>query len=1040
VVTEKRSASESASQWLVVGPIVTGVQKWTCLPAASKIDVMLRDVLHWVRGFGMDWIGCAKRAIVAASAFAAGILAGDRAVCLRRALAFEPLEPRLHLSAAGLVDVGTQPQGGLADKIVYIHGGHGYTADNEGNGAWSFQRSELFDMIEDLGNVDQMTFLADYLFRAGATVAPLRPVGHQTSEVVLDNDDAGVTFVGNWSNSSASVYFGSAGDVPYKFADTALTETAYARYQPNIPHAGFYPVYAWTPSGGNRATDQLYRVSHTGGITEVHVNHRRVGNGLVYLGTYYFDAGTSGYVDISNRSSTEGSVVVADMIRFGNGLGDIDRGGGVSGRPREDEAGLYWVKWHVDRSQGIPLSEYLQVDAQGNQDLNDRDATVRLSPRFAEFMNREQDGALADRVFVSFHSNASGGRGVLGLYNGNNSPGSRTPNQFLLANTLGREINDDLVAQNGQFEHNWFNRGSNVTLDRSDIEFGEINNEQVQNEFDATIVEVAFHDNQMDAELMRDRKVRDALARATYQGIVKYFRAVDGNTTPLEVLPAVPSSVSARSNAAGSVTIAWTPPVTNAYVGDGADGYRIYASANGYAFDGGTFVSGGATNSATLTGYDPRLPYYFKVVAVNEGGESPASEVLTVLPSGGAKQVLVVNGFDRNDRALSDKHPFGGGGNTVDRVRLRSGNSRDYVVQVAAAIHAAAPGVHVDSTSNEAVTGGSVNLVDYDTVIWILGEESTADDTFNTTEQTLVEQFITAGGNLFLSGAEIAWDLDQQNNGRTFFENTLQGNYVADDANTYNVTGATGGIFAGLSFSFDNGALYYNVDFPDVINTQTGAQSALTYSGGTGGNAAIQVAGSAGRGRIVMLGFPFETITTAASRAAVIDRALAYFGLAASSRPAADFNYDGAIDAADYTVWRRNKGTTVLPGTLGDADGNGSVDDADYQIWRAQFGTIPGAAGSASMSSVPQSIAFTAPQPAANQSPAVARRRTFVGRNPATYTSPRERWDLLLATLAADRESNALVATPLRTLERQRIKASDADSTPATLTAVPIQS
>ncbi len=91
-------------------------------------------------------------------------------------------------------------------------------------------------------------------------------------------------------------------------------------------------------------------------------------------------------------------------------------------------------------------------------------------------MNREQDGALKDRVFVSFHSNAAGGRGVLGLYNGNNTPASRTPNQFLLANTLGREINDDLVAQNGQFEHDWFNRGTNVTLDRSDIEFGEINN------------------------------------------------------------------------------------------------------------------------------------------------------------------------------------------------------------------------------------------------------------------------------------------------------------------------------------------------------------------------------------------------------------------------------------------------------------------------------------------------------------------------------------------------------------------------------------
>jgi hypothetical protein len=109
-------------------------------------------------------------------------------------------------------------------------------------------------------------------------------------------------------------------------------------------------------------------VHHSGGITEVTVNHERVGNGLVYLGTYYFETGTEGYVDISNRSSDSG-VVIADMIRFGNGVGDINRGNGVSGLNREDEAGLYWVEWHVDRSQGIPESEYRATS-------DDRDATV----------------------------------------------------------------------------------------------------------------------------------------------------------------------------------------------------------------------------------------------------------------------------------------------------------------------------------------------------------------------------------------------------------------------------------------------------------------------------------------------------------------------------------------------------------------------------------------------------------------------------------------------------------------------------------------
>ena len=970
---------------------------------------MTRNLPDHSRGVLMHWIDGAKRALVAGTAFLTGVLGGDRPAALRRVWAFEPLEPRLPLSAAGLVEVGTQPEGGLSEKIVYIHAGHGYTAANQTNGAWSFQRGEGFEMIEDLGNVDQMTFLADYLFRAGATVVPLRPIGHQTNEVVLDNDDSGVTFVGNWSDSSSSVYFGGPADVPYRFATTSSTETAYARYQPNIPEAGFYPVYAWTSYGGNRAADQLYRVHHSGGITEVAVDHRRVGNGLVYLGTYYFESGNEGYVDISNRSNSADSVVVADMIRFGNGMGDIDRGGGVSGLAREDEAGLYWVQWHVDRSQGIPTSEYRALDS-------DRDATVSLSPRYAEYMNREADGTLSDRVFVSYHSNASGGRGVLGLYNGNNNPSTATPNQFLLARTLGLEVNDDLVAQNGQFEHNWNNRGTNVTLDRSDIEFGEINNTHIQNEFDATIVEVAFHDNQLDAELMRDPKVRDAVARATYQGLIKYFREVDNNTTISTALPAAVTGVHAESIAAGSVTIAWQPPAASSYLGDAPTGYRIYASTDGYGFDGGTFVDGGATTTATLNGYDPTTPYYFKVVAVNDGGESPASEVIGALPGGGAKQVLIVNGFDRLGRTLNPKQPFGTPPNTIERVRPLESNSRDYAVQVASAIHAAEPGVHVDSTSNEAVITGAVDLTDYHSVIWILGEESTADDTFNATEQTKVEEFLAGGGNLFVTGAEIAWDLDQQGNGVFFFENTLKGNYTADDANTYNVSGAEGGIFEALSFSFDDGTLFYDAQFPDVINPQSGAQTTVTYSGGAGGSAGIQVTGTDGRGSIVMFGFPFETITTAANRTAVIDRVFDFFGVAALSPTNADFNGDGTVDAADFVVWRKNNGMSVAPGTLGDADFNGQVNDDDYQIWRVQFGTSPGAASGAGTNEAtppidvgtkvePGSALQLEPQswePAETSLRAVARPQFVPAQRRLASSSASEGHELLLAIAADD--------------------------------------
>lgn len=361
-------------------------------------------------------------------------------------------------------------------------------------------------MVEDLGNQDQLTAYVNYLWNAGATVVPLRPVGHQPNEVVLDNDSPGVTFSGAWSNSTGTPWYGEASDaVHYRFATASAAETAVARYAPNLPAAGHYPVYAWALDGDNRATYQLYRVVHAGGATEVKVNHRRVGKGWVYLGTYYFHAGTGGAVEISNRSSASvGSAVIADAIRFGNGAGDVSRGSGpVSGRSREDEAALYWIMRSA--GQGVASSVY----APNGDDSTD---TVGAPIRFAAHMNRETQGPATDRVYLGFHSNAGGGsaRGTLALYN---SPANDTPNQFRWAELVGREVNDDLVSLNGTFEHDWHPR-STVTLDRADIDFGEVNGNSLDNnpsgtiEMDATILEVAFHDNAQDAALLRDPRGR----------------------------------------------------------------------------------------------------------------------------------------------------------------------------------------------------------------------------------------------------------------------------------------------------------------------------------------------------------------------------------------------------------------------------------------------------------------------------------------------------------------------------------------------------
>ena len=906
---------------------------------------------------------------------------GARQATSSRTFRIESLEPRIALAAAGLVPIGVQPTGPLTGKIAYTSAGHGIEYEGGAtNNGWLTDRPEYSEIVEDFGNQDQLTYFADYLLRAGATVVPMRPVGHQLNEVVLDNDSAGVTFSGSWLNSTTGGRwydedYGAVSDsVRYRYAATTTgAETAVATYTPNIPEEGFYPVYVWASPGTDR-TSQLYKVNHSGGQTQIRVNHSMVGNGWIYLGTYHFAAGSSsveGSVQISNQGAA-GKFAIADAVRFGNGMGDLREGSGgigtgtVSGYPREDESSYYWLY----RGIGLGISP-TSILGSGN---------VSAPSNMAQHMNQNSN-PFGTSVYIGFHSNGTTGnpatataRGAIGLIDSD----AATPHQSDLALFTGRQINQDMQALNGVFEHNWSNRTSHA----SSGGFGEIDLGGSA-EMDATIIEVGFHDQTQDSQLLRDPKVRDQIGRSTYEAVLEYFDAWGGLTTPVTVASA-PKDVHAVSNASGEVTISWTAGPTGVY-GAAATGFRVYASTNGYGFDGGTLVAGGGVNSVTLSGYDPSIPYFFKVVAVNAGGESKASEVMTTLPSGGAKQVLVVSGFDRFDRTGNPRYPFySPPGNLTDRVWARYNNSFDYVVQVAAAIHASSSGVHVASASNEAVISGAVNLNDYDAVIWILGEESTVNRTFDATEQSKVEAFIAGGGHLFLSGSEIGWDLDQANNGRTFYESTLKANYSADDANTYNVTVAAGSIFAGLNFSFDNGTEFYNTDYPDVIAPQAGATLALNYSGGTGGGAAIQAPGTAGRGSVVMLAFPFETITTAANRAAVMDRVLEFFNVT-PLLPTGDFNGDGSVDGNDFLAWQRGFGSTnpLLPN--GDADRNGVVDDADLATWKAQFGTS--GASSAATTSTAFAVAAMAEQMA--ELPFNAVQEVEAEQQTAAFAAPR---------------------------------------------------
>jgi hypothetical protein len=62
-----------------------------------------------------------------------------------------------------------------------------------------------------------------------------------------------------------------------------------------------------------------------------------------------------------------------------------------------------------------------------------------------------------------------------------------------------------------------------------------------------------------------------------------------------------------------------------------------------------------------------------------------------------------------------------------------------------------------------------------------------------------------------------------------------------------------------------------------------------------------------------------------------------------------DYNRDGVVDAADYTVWRDNVGSTCVPCSGADANCNGFVENGEYQVWKDNFGrNISGSAGSGS--------------------------------------------------------------------------------------------
>jgi len=325
-------------------------------------------------------------------------------------------------------------------------------------------------------------------------------------------------------------------------------------------------------------------------------------------------------------------------------------------------------------------------------------------------------------------------------------------------------------------------------------------------------------------------------------------------------LPDKPGSFGVRSLEDDKLKILIKPDAS-------VDYYHVFMSEDGLVFNDPISFN---SNEIILENLPPDTIVYFKLRAGNAAGLSAQSEVLAGFPTtSSTPEILLVYGFDRSS----------------------TGNTYNFIRQHANAI--VENGMSFESATNDAITDGLFGLQSYPLVDYILGDESTVDETFSNLEQTFVKSYLQAGGCLFVSGAEIAWDLDYKGStaDKEFFHNYLKTQYTADAPGDvagihYSAEGIAGGLFDGITdITFDNGTHgTLDVKWADAISAINGSSNVIKYKNVTThtiGGVSFEgiLPGGTTAGKIVYLGFPFETIYPASTRNAMMEKILIFMDM-----------------------------------------------------------------------------------------------------------------------------------------------------------------
>jgi uncharacterized protein (TIGR03382 family) len=739
--------------------------------------------------------------------------------------------------------------GYLSGKAIYLSQCHGWIWFDSLQ-RFATQRGEHFDTVEDFHNPEALNqFLAPYLENAGAVTFTVKERDLNPNMAIADNDGEGYAESGSGFEDGPAGFEERAqwtyGTDPFNAGTTRRFPAeggGVATWIPDVPEDGLYAVYVSWDSDTSHAKDAHYRITHAGGVIDRTFDQTVHGSTWQYVESLWLRAGVESLqVELIADSTETGKYLNADAVRVGGGMGDVVRHGDTSERPRWEGGAIQYAQFN-----GAPKGVY-----DPNNNGNGTDPTVRS--RWAAW----EHPAGEDALYLSWHSNACGtgdtcaARGtVTYIYDGTCSAGAPVTGSYDLAFI----VNDELVdAFRALWEPDWERRGGDDGVAAAC--FAEVNPYH-NPEMPAALVELAFHNNETDTAFLKHPQFRRDAARAMYRGIVRYFAERDGETA--HYLPEPPTALGITHNAGGRLRVTWEPGPSDFPYGDPAESYLVQTSPDGRAWDNGVSVSG----TATVLDTAPGETVYVKVAAVNAGGTSFPSEVVGARRSpNGTTPVLVVSGFDRFSTGLLPWEDAGPTGMVV-RMDLPRVNPMDTAVAHGQAIEGV--GWYFDTVSDEVFD--DLDLAPYGLLVWVTGEESTADETFSDAQQTKVRAFVEGGGALLASGAEILWDLDWRGDAadKAFAAEVLGATYDTDDAGTFEVTGE--GLLEGvglLDFGEEDGAPY-PVEYPDTLTSSNPVIA--RYS--TGG-----IAAALGE-QVALFGYPFETIGDPLVRTAVMERLL----------------------------------------------------------------------------------------------------------------------------------------------------------------------